>query len=668
MKRSIALLLATSALVTPAYAACIRVGPGESIQSAIDRARSGDVILIGPGTHRTGEVRLKSGVTLRGEGRATLDCRGSSTCVDLNGVSGARIENIGVTGAGGGDWAIGIDMHDASGNVLDRVESYGHQGPGVYIGGSASDNTISNGSYHDNYDPQANGGNADGIGVAFGEGSGNRIINNRLYNNSDDGLDLFDQEAIVHIEGNEAYGNGRAGGDGNGFKLGPNSGVNHVLINNIARDNRANGFDRNSGRGAMVLRGNAAFGNGGVDSDIGAIGGPGEAARRVPGKRETCTVATAAEMKAFCAYGASMLSPACTSFRDFGTLPEGCAEEPDDGCGGAVVIASIDDMPPVAPPQRSPARSERSGPQETPATDYTRQQPRESRQARTKKQTDVAQEEQPRRGHHRPKQQKQRDNSVTKTSSPESSPTSGATIFADEFDGPSGSKPGAPWRFFDAWGSGKWRDAIYSDKYARLDGEGNLVIRGEPCGGGKLCTSYLHTLDWLNPDAPGEGKFGPGTKIEARIDFGGIQNARTWGAFWLFDPTQPYDGNPATGTEIDIAEVPRMAQGESGWVADRYTVNNHWAKGQGGGTGAWINKSTDGFHTYGLEWHPDKLVYTFDGEPVHETTKGVSASDNQALMLSLEHAVDANPWGATQPDGGQSSEMIVDWVRASRLE
>jgi beta-glucanase (GH16 family) len=260
--------------------------------------------------------------------------------------------------------------------------------------------------------------------------------------------------------------------------------------------------------------------------------------------------------------------------------------------------------------------------------------------------------------------------SRTASSSSQETPVDSAAptdvIWSDEFNGPAGSKPGAPWRFFNAWGKGKWRDAIYSDDYARMDGDGHLVITGE-MDGDKLRTSYLQTYDAANPAAPGAGKFGPGTKIEARIDFSGIENPRTWGAFWSMDPIGTYDGDPENGMEIDIVEVPRMAQGPNGWIRDKYTVGTHWSKEKGGGASKWIDRNTDGFHTYGLEWTKDKLTWTFDGEPVWETTQDVSRSNNQALILSMEHANTSGPWGAVDADNGRSSRMVIDWVRVSAL-
>ena len=120
-------------------------------------------------------------------------------------------------------------------------------------------------------------------------------------------------------------------------------------------------------------------------------------------------------------------------------------------------------------------------------------------------------------------------------------PVSGKLIFGDEFNCAAGEGPGPQWTFFDAWGSGKWRDAIYSDQYAKCDGQGNLVISSE-IANGVLKTSYLQ----------GFGDIGPGTTMEARINMSDCTTAGNspWCAFWTYN-----FNNPNAGTEIDIAEI-----------------------------------------------------------------------------------------------------------------
>lgn len=136
-------------------------------------------------------------------------------------------------------------------------------------GDGTTDNLVQNLDSHGNFDPAGHGQNADGIAVKFGSGTGNRITGARLYNNSDDGLDLWQFSSRVTIERTWAFGNGRNRwgdsafeGNGNGFKLGGGGvTVAHVVKNNAAWDNTANGFTENSNRGAIVLNRNTAYAN-----------------------------------------------------------------------------------------------------------------------------------------------------------------------------------------------------------------------------------------------------------------------------------------------------------------------------------------------------------------------------------------------------------------------
>lgn len=111
---------------------------------------------------------------------------------------------------------------------------------------------------HDNFDPP-NGGDADGISVA--SGSGNRISRCIAYRNSDDGVDTWLSTDSV-VEYCASFDNGYQGGDGNGFKAGGDGRqVNTIVRYSVAFNNRANGFDWNTGRGVTFDQ-NTAYANG----------------------------------------------------------------------------------------------------------------------------------------------------------------------------------------------------------------------------------------------------------------------------------------------------------------------------------------------------------------------------------------------------------------------
>ncbi len=263
-----------------------------------------------------------------------------------------------------------------------------------------------------------------------------------------------------------------------------------------------------------------------------------------------------------------------------------------------------------------------------------------------------------------------------------------ALEWADEFAGPAGARPAAHWFFFDGWETGTWRDAVYTEEDAFLDGSGRLVLRAR-VEDGKLHTSYLQTYDWPAPSSAWT-TFGPGPGgrfFEARIDVNGMNAGGLWCGFWLFDPTGTYDGNPETGTEIDIFEH-IIAYGKAGsWTAklqggnslEYLNVANHWGLNGQQSSQKFVYAPDYGVHlrnqrshSVGLLWAKDHLGFYLDGKKIFETTEGVSTSDGHAIMLSMEY--DEGPgdaWGLNENVIDYASwlpnEFIVDWVRVYRV-
>ncbi|GGV40664.1 hypothetical protein GCM10010277_28910 [Streptomyces longisporoflavus] len=122
---------------------------------------------------------------------------------------------------------------------------------------------------HGNYDAATHGQNADGLAVKFGSGTGNKITGARLFDNADDGLDLWQYASPVTVEHTWAFGNGENRwndpaweGNGNGFKLGGGgASAAHVVNDNAAWDNTLHGFTENSNPGGLRLHRNTAYAN-----------------------------------------------------------------------------------------------------------------------------------------------------------------------------------------------------------------------------------------------------------------------------------------------------------------------------------------------------------------------------------------------------------------------
>lgn len=165
----------------------------------------------------------------------------------------------------------GIYARDASHNYYSGLSTHDNYETGFQLEGASSNNTVLNLDSYRNRDPRKNGESADGFACKEGEGEGNVLRNARLWDNVDDGLDLYMFGSPVTLEEVYAWGNGynRWGfepfeGDGNGFKLGitDNPPADHVVKNSIAFGNFKKGFIDNGNPGSLTFERNTAWNNG----------------------------------------------------------------------------------------------------------------------------------------------------------------------------------------------------------------------------------------------------------------------------------------------------------------------------------------------------------------------------------------------------------------------
>ncbi|MBE0679713.1 MAG: T9SS type A sorting domain-containing protein [Bacteroidales bacterium] len=161
-----------------------------------------------------------------------------------------------------------------SNSIFENLD-YHHNGLGMVIRGNSTSNLILNSDFHHNYDPYNPDPycHADGLDIAeTPEGTVNTVRGCRFYANSDDGLDLWNNEGIVVIENCWAWRNGyredglTAGGDGAGFKLGATESTYYsvykrILINNLSVSNRNFGITQNAATCKMFICNNILFDN-----------------------------------------------------------------------------------------------------------------------------------------------------------------------------------------------------------------------------------------------------------------------------------------------------------------------------------------------------------------------------------------------------------------------
>ncbi len=130
-----------------------------------------------------------------------------------------------------------------------------------------------------------------------------------------------------------------------------------------------------------------------------------------------------------------------------------------------------------------------------------------------------------------------------------------------------------------------------------------------------------------------------------------------WSAFWIQSPLISKCEDPGEcGVEIDIFEYFKKQGG------DFVSHNLHWAYGPNQqSTGAFLSKVPgvgEGFHTFAVEWMPEKYAFFVDGLKYYEIKRAVSHID-EYVILSMELPKDKDFLKeAKLPD-----VYVVDYVR-----
>ncbi|KAK2752793.1 hypothetical protein FQN55_005925 [Onygenales sp. PD_40] len=274
--------------------------PLVSIHDAVDAAAAGDTIFLRGGTYAptsniqitavSGTVDAPITITAYEDEKVIVDGEGMpGTPADLdaslpNEERGIfHIQNvsywrfIGIELING---PYGIYARDASNNHYERLITRDNYESGFQLQGASANNVVLYLDSYGNRDPRKKGESADGFACKEGSGEGNVLRGARLWNNVDDGLDLWEFTSAVTIEDTIAWGNGfnrwdfsDFQGDGNGFKLGGGDAdqigaANHVVTNCIAFSNAAKGFTDNKQPGDFTLSHNTAWNNGEVGFQI----------------------------------------------------------------------------------------------------------------------------------------------------------------------------------------------------------------------------------------------------------------------------------------------------------------------------------------------------------------------------------------------------------------
>jgi beta-glucanase (GH16 family) len=239
-------------------------------------------------------------------------------------------------------------------------------------------------------------------------------------------------------------------------------------------------------------------------------------------------------------------------------------------------------------------------------------------------------------------------------------------VFVDEFTGRAGAPPDpSKWQVVTGgggWGNSELESYTSRSSNVALDGKGHLAItaRRETYTGADGVTRY-YTSARLQTKGLFESAYG---ELEARIKL--PRGRGLWPAFWALGSNIDSVGWPACG-EIDMME---------NLGNDPFTIYGTIRGPQAGSVDGYGIEATKrssvslagGYHVYGVDWSPNKIVFTLDQVP-YATMNHASLGPgqrwvfNRPFFLLLNLAV-----GGTWPGSPNSSTRFpatlrVDWVR-----
>ncbi|GAB2691825.1 hypothetical protein GCM10027194_27830 [Thalassiella azotivora] len=253
---------------------------------------------------------------------------------------------------------------------------------------------------------------------------------------------------------------------------------------------------------------------------------------------------------------------------------------------------------------------------------------------------------------------------------PDPGPQGWELVWADEFDDPAGTPPDeASWGFElgdvtpdgkDGWGNEERQYYTDDPENAATDGEGNLVLTLREADGSREC--YYGTCEYTSARLVSRDRqeFAYG-RMETRLKVpsgGGL-----WPAFWSLGTDIDRTPWPGSG-EIDVME-------HVGRLPDEVYGTIH---GPGYSGGASFGRSLDlggpvaeEYHTFAVEWEPERITWFVDGTEYHSATPEDVAPNpwvfDKPHFLLLNLAIGGNFGGAIDPAIELPASLSVDYVR-----
>jgi len=155
-------------------------------------------------------------------------------------------------------------------------------------------------------------------------------------------------------------------------------------------------------------------------------------------------------------------------------------------------------------------------------------------------------------------------------------------------------------------------------------------------------------------------------RLEASIKVSNLEGG-LWPAFWMLGSSFSNVDWPFCG-EIDIMELGSAEAIGSEKLHELVLAAMHWNGTPAGEHafeygGATANGTVQDFHTYGLDWTPERISMDIDGKDLY--SKNITGLDqfHKPFFMILNLAVGGLFTGITEPTtpGGV---MVVDWIRA----
>lgn len=242
-------------------------------------------------------------------------------------------------------------------------------------------------------------------------------------------------------------------------------------------------------------------------------------------------------------------------------------------------------------------------------------------------------------------------------STPGSNPGAWTQTFGDDFNSIDPGKWHKAW-FCQNGDANCWFDGRFDSAYPEANtfvsgGALNLVTKREGVSASGQWRNF--TSGALNTAGRFTQQYG---YVEARMKPGSTNgNAPD---FWLASP----HGWPP---EIDIAE---FGGAHAGRVVG---FNLHAGAGDAQASSGWKNASdmglsnfNDSYHTYGLLWAADKIVWYVDGREVRRYTGGAVPDEPMYVIFSDENRSDDGGWFGNPAQGSYPQTTLVDWVKVYR--